>query len=56
MEPFSERYLKKLIGKSDIEEALKRLDKLTQEEPRTADAQLLKVTNMIDHGVKGRCG
>ena len=42
----------KLIGKTDIEDALKRLDRLTQEEARMAAAQLLKVTNMIDHGVR----
>ena len=50
--PFSEKYLKKLIGKTDIEDALKRLDRLTQEEARMAAAQLLKATNMIDHGVR----
>src|SRR6267154_508345 len=50
MEPFSEKYLKKLIGKTDIEGALKRLGRLTPEEARMADAQLLKVTNTIDHG------
>jgi archaellum component FlaC len=52
IEPFSEKYLKKLIGKTDIEDALKRLDRLTQEEAQMAAAQLLKVTNMIDHGVR----
>jgi hypothetical protein len=31
---------------------LKRLDRLTQEEARMAAAQLLKATNMIDHGVR----
>ena len=45
---FSEKYLKKLIGKNDIEDALKRLDRLTQEEARMAAAQHLKVTNTID--------
>jgi len=49
--PFSEKYLKKLIGKNDIEDALKRLDRLTQEEARMATAQLLKVTNTIDNRV-----
>ena len=38
MERLSEKYLKKLIGKSDIAEALKRLDRLIQEEARMADA------------------
>jgi hypothetical protein len=32
----SEKYGKKLIGRTDMEDALKRLDKLTQEEARMA--------------------
>jgi hypothetical protein len=52
-EPFLEKYLKKLIGRTDIEDALKRLDRLTQEEARMAAAQLLKVTNTIDNRVGG---
>ena len=51
--PFTEKYLKKLVGKNDIEDALKRLDRLTQEEARMAAAQLLKVTNTIDNRVGG---
>ena len=51
--PFSERYLKKLIGKNDIEDVLKRLDKLTQEEARMAAVQLLKVPNTINNRVTG---
>ena len=54
-EPFSEKYLKKLIRNtdngSDVEDALKRLDRLTQEEAQMAAAQLLKVTNTIDNRV-----
>lgn len=41
-----------LIGKNDIQDALKRLDRLTQEEARMAAAQLLRVTNVIDNGVR----
>ena len=41
------------MGKNDIEDALKRLDRLTQEEARMAAAQLLKVTNTIDNRVEG---
>jgi hypothetical protein len=37
-----ERFLKKVAGRSDIEDALRRLDKLTQEEHRMATAQTLK--------------
>jgi len=40
MVPFSEKYLKKLVRKTDIEGALKRLGRLTPEEARMADAQL----------------
>jgi methyl-accepting chemotaxis protein len=50
---FTEKYLKKLMGKSDIEDALKKLDRLTQEEALMAAAQLLKVTNRIDNSVEG---
>ena len=49
----SEKFLKKLVGRTDIEDALKRLDKLTQEEVRMATAQLLKVTQGVDDKVKG---
>ncbi len=41
-----------LIGKNDIQDALKRLDRLTQEEALMAAAQLLRVTNVIDNGVR----
>ena len=47
----SERYFKKLVGKTDIEDALMRLDHLTQEEVRMATAQLLKITHGIDDKV-----
>ena len=46
-----EKYLKKLLGKTDIEDALKRLDKLTQEEVRMATAQLLTLTHGVDDKV-----
>ena len=52
-ERFSEKYLKKLIGMTDIEDALKRLDMLTQEEARMAAAQVLKVANTVDDRVQG---
>jgi archaellum component FlaC len=53
-EPFLEEYLKKLFGNTtDIEDALKRPDRLTREEARMAAAQLLKVTNTIDNRVVG---
>ena len=49
----SEKYLKKLVGRTDIEDALKRLDKLTQEESRMAAAENLRVTHAVDERVKG---
>ena len=45
-------YLKKLIGRKDIEEALQRLDQLTQEEARMAAAEALTITRSIDNKVK----
>ena len=48
----SEKIAKKLIGRTEIEDALKRLDKLTQDEVRMATAQNLKVTHTVDKGVK----
>jgi hypothetical protein len=52
----SEKYVKKLVGRTEIEDALKRLDKLTQEEARMAAAQNLKVTHTVDDRVKGVAG
>ena len=48
----SEKIVKKLIGRTEIEDALKRLDKLTQEEVRMAIAQNLKITHAVDKGVR----
>jgi archaellum component FlaC len=45
--------MKRLIGKTDMEDALKRLDKLTQEEARMAVAQNLKATYAVDERVRG---
>ena len=51
-EPLSEKYLKKLIGKTDnstdIEDALRRLDRLTENEAQMAAAQVLKATHTTD--------
>ena len=44
----AERYLTQLIGRTDIEDALKRLDKLTNDEARMATSQILKATRNID--------
>ena len=48
-----EKYGKKLIGRTDMEDALKRLDQLTQEEVRMAVAQNLKATHTVDERVMG---
>ncbi len=49
---FLETFLKKLVGRTDIEDALQRLDKLTQEEARMAIAEGLKATHGIDNKVE----
>ena len=49
----SEKYLRKLIGRADIEDALRRLDQLTQEEARMATMQVLKATRIVGDGVRG---
>jgi archaellum component FlaC len=49
---FLETFLKRLVGRTDIEDALQRLDKLTQEEARMATAEGLKATHGIDNKVE----
>ena len=39
------------MGKNDLEDALKKLDVLTQEEARMATAELLRVTRGVDDKV-----
>jgi hypothetical protein len=39
----AEKFVKKLFGENDVEAVLHRLDRLTQEEARTAAAQTLEV-------------
>jgi hypothetical protein len=55
MPPLTERclgkYGKRLIGRSDLENALKRLDKLTHEEARMATAEVLRTAHAIGEGV-----
>jgi hypothetical protein len=45
--------MKRLIGRTDMEDALKKLDKLTNEEARMAVAQNLKATHNVDERVRG---
>ena len=55
MSPLTERcpekYRKKLIGGADIEDALKRLDKLTQEGARVEAAQNLNAMHIVEKRV-----
>ena len=48
-----EKFGKRLIGRTDMEDALKRLDMLTQEEARMATAEVLRTAHAIDERVRG---
>ena len=48
-----EKYGKRLIGKTEMEDALKKLDKLTQEEARMIIAENLRATHTVDERVRG---
>ena len=50
-EPHVEKFLKKLAGKTNLEDAVKRLDNLTQEEARMALAEVLRITHRVHDGV-----
>ncbi|KAH9016739.1 hypothetical protein EDB85DRAFT_2096769 [Lactarius pseudohatsudake] len=50
---FAKKFLKKLVGRRDIEDALQKLDRLTQEEARMATAEVLRVAHGVDDKVKG---
>jgi imidazolonepropionase-like amidohydrolase len=49
----SEKYGKRLLGKNDMEDALKKLDKLTQEEAQMTIAENLRATHAVDERVRG---
>ena len=49
---FLGKYVKKLVGRTDIEDALSRLDRLTQDEARMSAAQGLKATHWVDDRVR----
>ncbi|KAI9511231.1 hypothetical protein F5148DRAFT_1172777 [Russula earlei] len=46
-------FLKKLVGKTDIKDALRRLDKLTNEEAKMATAEALRAAHTIDDRLRG---
>jgi uncharacterized protein YoxC len=48
--------LKKLAGNTEIEDSLRKLDKLTQEEARMAAAEHMRITRSVEEGVQDvRC-
>jgi predicted XRE-type DNA-binding protein len=47
-----EKFLKKIAGITKLEDGLKKLDKMTNEEVRMASAELLQVTHTIDAKVE----
>ena len=49
----SEKFLKKIVGRKDIEDALQRLEKVTVEEARMAGAEALKAIHGIGNQVGG---
>ena len=51
VDPPAEKYFKQLFGVKEVEDALQRLDQLTQEEVRMAAAETLAITRGIDDKV-----
>ena len=49
----TEKFVKRIAGRTDLEDGLKKLDTLTNEELVMAMAQLLKITHNIDNKVTG---
>ena len=47
-----EKFLRKLAGMADLEDALKKLDRLTQEEARMASAEVMRLAHSIRDGVE----
>jgi hypothetical protein len=45
--------VKKLLGRRDLEDSLRRLDKLTHEEARMATVQVLRATHTIEERLRG---
>jgi len=46
----SEKFLKRLVGQMNVEDALLRLDTLTKEESLMTAARNLQITHRVDHG------
>jgi hypothetical protein len=47
-----EKFVKRVVGWTKLEDGLKKLDKLTNEEVAMASAQLLRVTHIINENIK----
>ena len=47
----SEKFLKRVLGRTDLEDGIKKLDKLTNEEVAMASAQFLKIAHKIDNNL-----
>ena len=47
-----EKFLRKLAGMTDLEDTLKKLDRLTQEEARMANAEVLRLAHNIRDGIE----
>ena len=52
-ERYLEKYVKRLIGRTDIEDALKRLDKLTHAEAWMGIAENLRAVHTVGESVRG---
>ena len=52
-EEWLEKYVKKFLSRTEIEDALRKLDKLMQEEAWMAAAQNLKVMHAVNKRVMG---
>ena len=48
-----ELFLKKVAGITKLDDGLKKLDKMTNEEARMANAEVLRLAHNIDENVKG---
>jgi hypothetical protein len=51
-ELFAEQFAKKLLGDSEIENILRRLDRLTQDEARMMEAHILEVVHGLMSNMK----
>ena len=49
---FTEQFAKKLLGDSEIENILRRLDRLTQDEARMMEAHILEVVHGLMNNMK----